>query len=162
MRGYLIVGSTNTGKSTFLRTKLLKVTNKRSIIIYDVNNEHSDLYPYKFMDFEPFMLKLTKVSNAVIAIEEATIFFNNRSTSDELNKLLVEKRHSNNYIFLCFHSLRSVPRFVYDLCNYITIFKTNDSPSMIEQKFKDERINEMMVRIKASANPYYNETLKIY
>jgi hypothetical protein len=162
MRGYLIVGSTNTGKSTFLRSKLMKVSNKRSIIIYDVNNEHSDLYPYKFMDFEPFMLKLTKVSNAVIAIEEATIFFNNRSTSDELNKLLVEKRHSNNYIFLCFHSLRSVPRFVYDLCNYITLFKTNDSPSMIEQKFKDERINEMMVRIKASANPYYNETLKIY
>lgn len=162
MRGYLIVGSTNTGKSTFLRAKLKKVGNRESIIIYDVNNEHSDLYPYKFMDFETFMRKLTKVRNAVIAIEEATIFFNNRSTSDELTKLLVSKRHANNYIFLCFHSLRSVPRFVYDLCNYITLFKTNDSPEVVEQKFKDARINDMLIRIKSNTNPFYNETLKIY
>jgi len=162
MKAYLIVGSTNTGKSTFLRERLKQVTNKRTLIIYDVNNEHKDLYPYAFMDFVPFMEKLTKVKHAVIAIEEATIFFNNRSTSDELTRLLVEKRHSNNYIFLCFHSLRSVPRFVYDLCNYITLFKTNDSLSLIEQKFRDERINEMLIRIKENTDLHYYETLKIY
>jgi hypothetical protein len=162
MKGYLIVGSTNTGKSTFLRSQLKKVGNKNSIIIYDINNEHHDLYPYKFVEYNVFMEKLTKVKNAVIALEESTIFLNNRGTNENLTKLLVQKRHTHNYIFLCFHSLRSIPRYVFDLCNYITLFKTNDSADVIDQKFRDNRINEMFERVKQNGNPHYSETLKIY
>jgi hypothetical protein len=108
------------------------------------------------------MTNIIRVKNAVIAIEEATIFFNNRGTSDELTQILVQKRHTHNYIFLCFHSLRSVPRFVFDLCNYLTLFKTNDSPVVIDQKFKDERINEMFERVKNNKDSHYYEILKIY
>lgn len=162
MKAYLIVGGTNTGKTTYLKERLSKVGNKKSIIIYDVNDEHKELYPYKFTDIDTFMGNLIRVKSAVIAIEEATIFFNNRGTSDELTQILVQKRHTHNYIFLCFHSLRAVPHFVYDLCNYLTLFKTNDSLTVIDQKFKDERINEIFDRVRINSNEHYYEVLKIY
>jgi type IV secretory pathway TrbF-like protein len=63
---------------------------------------------------------------------------------------------------LVFHSLRSIPRYIYELSNYITIFKTNDTPYLSAKELKDERIEEIMERVKNSKNIHINVTLKIY
>src|SRR5690606_21657191 len=82
--------------------------------------------------------------NGVFVFEEATIFFNTRGTDKTLNKILVRKRHTNNTIILVFHSLRAIPRYVYDLCNYMVVRKTNDSETQIMSKFSDEKLIKIM------------------
>lgn len=160
--GHIIVGATGTGKTYLIKKMLNAVPNKHSIIVYDVNNEYSDIFPYPFMDFETFTQKAKHINKGVIVFEEATIFLNNRSCNREINELLVRKRHSLNYVVLVFHSMRSIPRYIYELCNYITVFKTNDSPDMTARELKDERIEGIMNEVKENKNPYQNRTLKIY
>lgn len=159
--GHIIVGATGTGKSTFIK-QLLQLVNPDCIAVYDVNNEYHDFFPYPLSNFETFTQKAATLKKAVIVFEESTIFLNNRGTNQNIIDLLVKKRHNENYIILVFHSLRSVPRYVFELCNYITVFKTNDNSEMTARELKDDRLEEIMNRVKNSAIPYFSETLKIY
>ena len=158
---HIIVGATNTGKSTLVKS-LIKRANKSALFIYDVNNEYKDFFPYPFVDFETFINSATRIKNAVLVIEEATIFLNNRGSCDALKEILVRKRHTNVAIFLVFHSMRSIPRYIYELSNYITIFKTNDSADMTAKELKDSRIEKIMLDVRNNKNKFYNKTLKIY
>ena len=164
MRAYLIIGGTGTGKTTFIQQQILsRIPNKNCIFIYDVQNEYSHFYNEPFDDFENFIERAAlRIRNAVIVLEEATIFANNRTSNYFLRKLLVDKRHTNNFIILAYHSLREIPRYVYDLSNYITLFKTNDSPNLIRSKFEDQRILDMMSDVKGNSNKFYSISLKIY
>jgi hypothetical protein len=162
MKAHIICGATDTGKSTFIKSIINKVPNKQALLIYDIENEYSDLYPYKLEDFNIFLAKVVNYENAVIVFEEASAFLSNRGDNMLVRKILVQKKHSNNYIFLVFHSVRMIPRIIYELSNYITIFKTNDSPDMTARELKDHRLEAIMNRVKEHKNQYYNETLKIY
>lgn len=162
MNCHIITGATKTGKTTYVKKQLDQIPNKRSIIVYDVNNEYQDYYPYEFLHFEAFMNRIKDTQNSVMVFEEATIFFSNRSTEKILLDILTRKRHTNNYIFLCFHSLRAIPLYVYELANYITIFKTNDASNRVDQKFKDDRLNRVFLDVKNSNNPHYFRKVQIY
>jgi hypothetical protein len=141
---------------------LNKVKNRHALLIYDVNNEYKDFFPHKFNpDFINFTEKMLQIENGVIVYEEATIFLNNRSCNENLVSQLVRKRHTNNFYILVFHSMRAVPRYIYELSNYITIFKTNDNSKLITQKLEDTRIEAIMDSVNGSKKQYYKETLKI-
>jgi len=162
-KAHIIVGSTGTGKTTFIKKLLSKIPSKQSIIIYDVNNEYKEFYPYKFNpDFEDFMERIIKLEKVVCVLEESTIFLNNRSCNNDLVNMLVRKRHTGNHYILVFHSLRAVPRYIYELSNYITIFKTNDSPDMTAKELKDSRLENVMNEVRNSKKNYFCKTLKIY
>jgi len=158
---HIIVGATGTGKTTYIKN-IIKSVNKDALFIYDVNNEYRDYFNYEFVDFEIFIESADRLRKSVIVIEEATIFLNNRSSNYYLKDILVRKRHKNNFIILVFHSLRSVPRYIYELANYITIFHTNDSPEMTAKELKDDRLEVIMNEVKENKNRFYNKTLKIY
>lgn len=162
MKSHIVVGATDTGKSYYIKTLLKKVPNKQALLIYDIEGEYENFYPYKLEEFETFVNNAVKYENAVIVFEEASAFLSNRGDNMAVRKILVQKKHSNNYIILTFHSVRMIPRFIYELSNYITIFKTNDAPDMTAKELKDHRLEEIMKRVKEHKNPHYNETLKIY
>jgi hypothetical protein len=161
-KAHIIVGATDTGKSYFVKSTLKKVPSYESLLIYDVNNEYSEFMEDPFEDFETFANNATKVERAIIVFEEATIFLNNRSCNRSLNEILVRKKHTKNFVFLVFHSVRSIPRYVYELSNYITIFKTNDSPDLSARELKDDRIKSIMESVRNNNDRHYHETLKIY
>jgi hypothetical protein len=75
---------------------------------------------------------------------------------------MVRKRHTFNTIILVFHSMRSVPRYIYELANYITIFKTNDSSEMTARELKDDRLEGIMNEVKDNKDMHFYKTLKIY
>lgn len=145
----IVVGTNGTGKSTYIRDRLEKV-NKSALLIYDVNAEYSDIYDKPFVKMDEFFEQATTVNHSVIVFEEATIFFSNRSTEKELRELLVRRRHTKNLIFLVFHSIRSVPRDVMDMSNYLVLKYTNDSPKFISRKFENEDIDNAVLELKKS------------
>jgi GTPase SAR1 family protein len=161
-KAIIIVGATETGKTTFIKSMLKKVPDKQAFFIYDVNNEYSEFFPYPLIDTEEFLEKARYIKKGVFVFEEATIYLSNRSSDENLRSILVRKRHDLNTIFLVFHSMRSVPRYIYELSNYIIIFKTNDSPDMTARELKDDRLEVIMNRVKESKDLHYHESLKIY
>lgn len=158
---HIIVGATGTGKTTYIKN-MIKSVNKDALFVYDVNNEYRNYFPYNFIDFEEWIESADRLRRSVIVIEEATIFLNNRSSNYYLKDILVRKRHKNNFVILVFHSLRSVPRYVYELANYITIFHTNDSAEMTAKELKDDRLETILNDVKESKNKFFSKTLKIY
>lgn len=165
-KSIILAGGTGTGKSTFVSERLSKVPNKKSIQLYDVNNE-AIYKPYIFTpfgSFEKFSRSAKGLSDSVIVFEEATIFLSNRGTNDDLRNILVRKRHTNVTVFLVFHSLRTVPRWIYDLSNFIVLFKTNDNEKLIETRFENELLTECFLRVQENSkqNPHYFETFSIY
>jgi hypothetical protein len=162
MRAQLIVGATGTGKTTEVKRLLSKVANKNAIFIYDVNNEYKDFYPYEFIDFSEFIEQMTRVKKGVMVFEESTIFLSNRNCNRLLVDILVRKRHTGNYIFLCFHSLRSLPKYVLDLCNYITLFHTNDSIGFVDSTFKNELVTNAFIEVQNNADIHFSKFVKLY
>ncbi len=161
-KAIIIVGATGTGKTTYIKNLLKKVPNKGSLFIYDVNNEYKDYFNYEFIDIEGFMEKTQYMKKGVFVLEEATIYLNNRSTDKFLTELLVRKRHTFNTIILVFHSMRAVPRYIYELSNYIIIFKTNDSPEMTARELKDDKLEAIMNEVKDNIDSHYFILHKIY
>jgi ABC-type multidrug transport system ATPase subunit len=161
-KSIIIVGATGTGKTTYVKSLIQKVPNKKALFIYDVNNEYQEFFPYKLLGIEDFMEKTQFISNGVFVLEEATIYLNNRSCNSYLQELLVRKRHTNNTIILVFHSMRSVPRYIFELSNYLTVFRTNDAPDLTARELKDARIEVLMTDVAKSKKQFFSKTLKIY
>jgi len=144
---FLIVGARGTGKSTEMR-KMLEKVHPKARLVYDPSDQFSDLFPYPLIEFKDFTPKMVNVSNALIAIDEATIFLSNRGNDDDVKNVLVKARHKNNIIVFCFHSFRSIPFYIYELSDYVIILKTGDNEDLIQSRFKDERLTQAFIRIK--------------
>lgn len=155
------VGKTGTGKTTVSKSMLTNWTYPEDLYIYDVNGEYKDVYPEAFVGFQDFMFMVQDVTNSLILIEEATIFFSVKSTNDILQELLVRKRHTNNIIYLNFHSIRAIPRYVFDLVDWINIFKTNDNLNTVKEKYSDPRFIEAFLKVKKDKNKWAFITLKL-
>lgn len=126
-KAFAIIGCTGSGKTYFTK-QLIANVNKSALLIFDTNKEYEDYYPYPFDgDMDKFLEKARKVSNAVILIEDATSFFSTQGRSDELVKLMIAKRHSNNTYILLFHAFGDLPKYIYRKCTHVVIFKTLDS-----------------------------------
>jgi len=162
MSAHLIIGATGTGKTTKVKEYLKTIPNKKAIFIYDINNEYREFYPYKFEDFEVFIERMTRVKKGVMVFEESTIFLSNRTCNRQLVDILVRKRHTGNYIFMNFHSLRSLPKYVLDLCKYVTLFHTNDSVSFVESTFRNDLLTEAFKEVNNAPNIHYYKLIKLY
>lgn len=153
---YAIIGGKGTGKSTFVKERLKQV-NPRAIFINDVNQEYTEIKEMPYMDSDDFTILAAKLQNAVIVFEEATIFFGTHSQNKAMKNLLVRSRHTKNTIFLVFHSLRSLPTYIYELINFIILFKTNDNTKVIDSRFNVPELTELSERIKDNNDLHYFE-----
>ena len=137
MKAVIIVGNTGRGKSTAARELLdIAKIEGREIFVYDPNAEYKKYYGGEFTHVSEFLNKVSKKKNAFILFEEATIFFSNKGYSELLVDMLVRKRHQNNEIVLLFHSLRSIPTYILELCNFLVLYKTNDRENYINKTFE--------------------------
>jgi len=154
------VGKPKTGKTT--RAKKLLSLSKNEKIVYDINNEYSEIYNKPFLDFESFMDSIKNKKNSTILIEEATIFFNNRSTNKIIQDLLVRKRHTKNTIILNFHSFRTVPKEIFELCNYCIIGKTLDTIDTVKQKYNKESFLQAVNLVNENTDNFFTFTYDFY
>jgi hypothetical protein len=137
MKAIIIVGNTGRGKTTAaLKTLYKAIDEKRKIFVYDPNNDFREFYNKPFTDEFTFLNSVKDVQNSYLLFEEATIFFSNKGNDRTLRSLLVRKRHQNNTIVLLFHSLRSIPIYIFELTNYLVLYKTADNENLILKKFE--------------------------
>lgn len=156
-RAIILVGGTGCGK-TFMTKSLISKVNKSALMIFDVNNEYKDFYPYPFdADIDKFLSKAYRKRNCVILIEDATAFLSNRGRADTLQKMLVAKRHTNNTILLLFHSFRAIPKYIMDLCNTVIIFKTNDPETIVKDGFQNPELTAAWKKVQDAAknHPFF-------
>lgn len=150
--GYLVVGATGCGKSTWIanRIKLAKC----NVIVYK-HIVNIDDNAFKFLSHkntnnirqgvnigEPVKCKISGIDrkdyivflewvkknyrNGILVIDDATIFERDRLTT-EMNFILTMKRHLGLDIFLVYHGLTLLPIEQFLLCKSIILFNTTDS-----------------------------------
>ncbi|MEL6558341.1 MAG: ATP-binding protein [Bacteroidota bacterium] len=174
----ILVGAPRTGKTT-LTKKLIEASNKK-VLIYDVNNEEAyDDYkrmPLKKLrgwkggkwkvftdDAEELIYQIyANVRNATIIFEDATSYIN-RDTAKYLRKILVSRRHMNLDIIFSFHSLNQVPPMIYEMSNYISLKKTNDTIQKVKGLNKLPNPDDVMkafTKVHKSKDPFVTVTVK--
>lgn len=133
----LVIGHTGQGKSTFVKNFI----KNRNCLVFDVNNEYPDLESdlkkprAKFVGLpSEFIEQCFKRRNTNLVFEEATGFLRG-AVNMKLQKLIIEKRHKNNNLLFIFHSINRVPPVIYEISNYIILFKTNDQETTILNKY---------------------------
>lgn len=132
-KAIIIVGATGSGKSTLVK-RLIAPVDVNRLFVYDVNREYFPREPLP--DFDQFLIGATKRRESVLVFEEATIFFSNRGNDKRMRQLLVGKRHAGNVIILLFHSIRSIPYYIFDLVNAVIVFNTNDDEPIVKEKYQ--------------------------
>lgn len=136
----LYIGHTGMGKTTRVK-KALKAS-KKNKYIFDVNNEYNDYNREIDADFRKFMDTAKTLTDSDIVFEDATGYLTGK-TADEMRKLIVAKRHTRNNIIMLFHSISSVPPFIFQLANWIVLLKTSDELKTVKTK-KENLINPFM------------------
>lgn len=125
-----VVGSTGVGKTTFVNS-IIKDVHSSNIIKYDPFNEYEKGYNIEIDNFLQLDYK-----NKLIVVEEATsvLSFYNRI---DIIKMLTRRRHNNVSSIFVFHSIRTIPVYVFDFLDGIVFFRTNDRRDIVEKKYKD-------------------------
>lgn len=149
----LIAGGRGTGKTTLLK-QILKPVNKNALLLYDPAQQHKELYNGKFIPFSEFTEKITKVSNAVIGVEESTIYLSNRGYDSNIVDLLVQSNQRGNAVILIYHSLASLPVYIYNLADAIYLKKTNDIERKIDSRFDSEPLIKAFKSLQKTSDKY--------
>jgi len=161
-KAFIIVGGTGTGKTTFIKEKILSEVNT-PLFIFDVNNEYKD-FPnknYNHSDFKKFTSDANTKINHCIVYEEATIFFSHGGSTESIRSQLVRKRHTKNLFVFNFHALHQVPMYLLDFCDLMIIKKTKDNSKLIYDKFKyNENIINAYNEVREENNKYALRLIK--
>lgn len=152
-RGFVIViaGRQDTGKTTFAKTLIQA---GRPVFVYDFRAEYGGKAKQPFGEF---IKQANNKRETTIIIEEATVFLSNRGDNEDVKNLLAGRSHDGNTIVIIFHSLRTVPTYILDLCDYYVLFKTNDNEQLISNKFKfNDQLLEDFQTVKQSQDPHFH------
>ena len=161
MNIYIIIGAAGMGKTPFVRSLI----EGRRCYIFDVQNEYGmrTKYPgqkpvglsdnkndyrarYTGVSPENFIEDCFMKRNTLCVFEEATAFFEGR-TSPAMRKLLINRYHTGNNYALIFHSINSVPPRIMEMANYVVLFRTNDEPDNVKRKYS--RLFEPFTELRA-------------
>jgi hypothetical protein len=129
------IGMTGQGKTKFAKDYI----ESRKCFVFDVNNEYDlPLYGERSKDIscdeKEFIKQCYLKRQTVCVFEEATGFFEGK-TSKELRRLIVNKRHTQNVYLFVFHSITSVPPRLLQFANFVVLFKTGDEEYQVENKY---------------------------
>lgn len=160
----ILIGRQGTGKTTVSKKFLSETPESMPKLIYDINKEYTEYYSEPLDDFDVFLNKISdeNVRHTYILIEEATIFFNTHSNFQQMKNVLVRARHTGNIIQLNFHSFSSVPKGIYNLLNYVIVFKTNDNEKSVTDRFDNPAVLTAYRDAINSKDQYFYRTVKLY
>ena len=117
---FLIIGGRGTGKTYFLEHQLRP---SNTLIIELVKTERWQGFDKVFYDdFESGKVNYKHIANKKIVFEDATSYINSNMKTD-LKRLIVNSKQLGCDVYIILHSLNIVPPFMFNLFNYIIMFK---------------------------------------
>lgn len=146
---YLVIGAPGMGKSPFVR----KMIANRRCIVFDVANEYGTRVKYqgqapvglstdtnhlrsRFIetkDLKKFIQLCEQKRDTVCVFEEATAFFQGRTQLDTVH-LIINRLHTGNTYVFVFHSINAVPPRLFEMANFVVLFKTMDLTDNVNRK----------------------------
>lgn len=147
-----VIGATGQGKTTLVN----KMIEGKNQYVFDVNNEYKNLPDdrQKFvsqmrnvdMDIKRFISNCSRLRNTNIVFEDATGFLRGRQ-GEQMARLMVAKRHTNNNYIILFHSINRVPPEIMEMSNFVLLMRTRDNANVIQQKFDNEQLTEAFLKL---------------
>lgn len=148
MNTYIIPGAPGMGKSPYVK---MMIENRRALV-FDIQNEYGKRTKYagqipvnlsddtrnersRFTgtDVDEFLKVCETKRNTIIVFEEATAFFVGK-TEKNMRRFLINRYHTQNISLFIFHSIQSVPPFMFTVSNFVVLFKTLDTEKNIQAK----------------------------
>jgi len=167
----VIVGYQGAGKS-LLAKSLIKGVHPTRLAILDINREYVEQHPDSVVavtegpekgepDFDRYIEMMIKEKGKIFVTEDATVIFSHRGYDPNLVRAIIKKRHSGNvYIFL-FHSLRVVPRDVFEYSDELWLLKTADTDDSISGKYKGTGVQELLDEVRQLPEFEYSRKQKL-
>lgn len=145
----LYIGARDSGKTSQCK-KVIALTGKPKKY-FDFRGEYGGAKDY---DFDIFIQSCIDLWNHDIVIEEATVFLSNRGDDARVKHVIAGASHNNSNVHILYHSIRSVPTYIMDMCNYYYLFKTGDNVAGIQSKFRgmDDILNDFK-KVRDYKNP---------
>lgn len=131
----IIVGDFGAGKSTYLKNNFLNKTKKKKFVYALMKRDMPNL-PY-YSDFVEMVSDGVKVTDSLFVIDEASTCMPREQPDTrkggrkgEDAKLILtwflNARKCNNMIFIVYHALEEVPKWLVKYSDYFVRFRTND------------------------------------
>ncbi len=150
----LIIGQRGSGKTTRAKN-LIKSVHPSRLWIYGYRaGQYDDIYSKPVLKLEQFTKICTEKFESVFLFEEATIFLSHSKNTDVIDLLVASRERKNTVIFV-FHSLRSIPRYVWDLSDIVFLHKTKDVESLVQSRFESDEFTNVFKLVNSNANPYH-------
>lgn len=142
----IIVGYQGAGKS-LLAKAIIKNVHPKRLCILDINNEYSD-YGAEEPDFDDFTNQMLTRKETVFICEDSTTIFSHRGYDVNLVRAIIKKRHSKNVFVFLFHSLRVIPRDVFEYSDQLWLLKTNDTDDTVQKKYQGTGVLELITEVR--------------
>lgn len=156
MNLYIVIGAPGEGKTPFCKAMIGGADTGKPearCLVFDINNEYGNRTKYAGQkafnlpintremrsryvgdDIETFLKIAMSKQNTIVVMEEATAFFEGR-TSKLTRRMIINRYHTGNVYLFLFHSINSVPPRIMEVANYVVLFKTNDEHDTVYRKF---------------------------
>lgn len=153
---YIVIGGPGEGKTPFCKKMVGGGDSgepEKRCLVFDINNEYGQRTKYQGQkpfnlsanvrdlrsryvgdNIETFLAVAMGKQNTVVVMEEATAFFEGR-TSKLTRRLIINRAHTGNVYLFLFHSINSVPPRIMEIANYVVLFKTNDEHDTVYRKY---------------------------
>lgn len=175
-------GMPGCGKTTQIMKQIaafLKQHPKEKVIIYDINREkaykdfpaisleqipHVKSGVYRIVEPDYNLVLATFVEtfrNGLLILEDAN-FYLTAARNMTLWKILVSRRHMGMDVVLTFHSLARIPPYLYEMLNYIILFKTNENIDRVQNKIPNfDKVESIKNKINKNPNKYFHQVIEM-
>lgn len=163
----VIIGGRGTGKTTYLKEKILKVNRLPKVLVMDTF-PHPSYEDFQIIPGEKLRLlkkgnkrvigsntneNLDAINqyykNGLLVFEDCTKYIK-ANVQDSVRNLLIDSKQKNLDIILMYHSIGQTPPDIFRLCDFVVLFKTGEQwdnswkkiPNAHEVKNAFEKVNE--------------------
>jgi hypothetical protein len=131
---YLVAGGQNVGKSKIV-IEMTKASNRHTYV-YDHRREYLERFGKSnctiFYDREQFFSKIPKMYNGNIIIEEGTTFLKFQK-DDAMSDVLSGAFHNGNIIYILFHFVEAIPKYILSMSHVLILFRTGDDEALVQR-----------------------------
>lgn len=117
---FCIIGGRGSGKTYFLENLLPK----DNTVIFELvkTNRWDGFRKYFFEEYEQGKVPITAIANKKIVFEDATSYVSS-NMKNTLKTLIVYSKQIGSDVYIVFHSVNIIPPFLWNLVNYLILFK---------------------------------------